>query len=107
MDEKFKIKDLGNLNYFLGIEVGRSEKGLFLNQRKYAMEVIASAGLLGCKPSLVPMDTKHKLILSIAPSLSDPTSYRRLIGKLIYLTVTRLQVYLHQLKTTYRQRTKS
>lgn len=86
---KFKIKDLGNVHYFLGIEVARSTKGLFLNQRKYALELIDSAGLLGCKPSSIPMDTKQKLGLSTAADLPDPTPYLRLIGKLIYLTSTR------------------
>ncbi|CAM9002604.1 unnamed protein product [Rhodiola kirilowii] len=85
----FKIKDLGQLRYFLGFEVARSSDGLFLNQRKYALEIISEAGLLASKPSFVPMDCKHKLGLSTAPELSDPSSYRRLIGQLIYLTNTR------------------
>ncbi|CAM8945479.1 unnamed protein product [Rhodiola kirilowii] len=87
--DKFKIKDLGQLHYFLGIEVARSNNGLFLNQRKYALDLISEAGLLGCKPSTTPMDTKHKLALSTTPVLDDPSSYRRLVGQLIYLTVTR------------------
>ncbi|CAM8877406.1 unnamed protein product [Rhodiola kirilowii] len=85
----FKIKDLGHLKYFLGFEAARSDEGLFLNQRKYALDLIYEAGLLACKPSKVPMDSKHKLSLSTSPVLEDiPAPYRRLVGQLIYLTNT-------------------
>lgn len=53
--EHFKIKDLGTLKYFFGIEVARSDSGIFINQRKYAIDLITEASLLGCKPSSLPM----------------------------------------------------
>ncbi|CAM8951298.1 unnamed protein product [Rhodiola kirilowii] len=86
---KFQIKDLGVLKYFLGMEVARSPTGIFLNQRKYALELLEESNLLQCKPSRTPMDIKHKVSLSQAPLLDDPLLYRKLVGKLIYLTITR------------------
>ncbi|CAM8941115.1 unnamed protein product [Rhodiola kirilowii] len=69
--------------------MARSSDRLFLNKRKYALELISETGLLACKPSVIPLESKHKLGVSTAPELLDPTSYRRLVGHLIYLTNTR------------------
>lgn len=66
IDSQFKIKDLGTLKYFLGIEVARSAVGIFINQRKYVLDLLSETVLLGCKPSSTPMDTKQRLALSTA-----------------------------------------
>ncbi|XP_070057545.1 uncharacterized mitochondrial protein AtMg00810-like [Nicotiana tomentosiformis] len=50
LHQKFKVKDLGELKFFLGIEVLRSHKGILLNQRKYALQLISDLGLGGAKP---------------------------------------------------------
>jgi len=51
----FKLNDLGRLKYFLGIEVAHSSEGLFLCQRKYALDILFKSGMLGAKPTLFPM----------------------------------------------------
>lgn len=85
----FKMKDLGNLKYFLGIEMSRSSKGFYLSQRKYALEIISKTGLLGAKPASFPLEQNNKLAFSTSIFLEKPEPYRRLIGRLIYLAVTR------------------
>lgn len=85
----FHMRDLGMLKYFLGIEVARSPTGIFLCQRKYALDIISEVGLLGAKPASFPLEHNHNLALADGAFLSRPESYRRLVGRLIYLSVTR------------------
>ncbi|GKC52068.1 putative RNA-directed DNA polymerase [Tanacetum coccineum] len=89
---KFKIKDLGKLNYFLGIEVVDTKTGICLNQRKYVLDLLSEYGMLACKPSKTPLVSKL-IISNIAtendPSLVNIVDYQKLMGKLIYLTNTR------------------
>ncbi|WMV38941.1 hypothetical protein MTR67_032326, partial [Solanum verrucosum] len=85
----FRIKDLGELKYFLGIEFSRSKKVISMSQRKYAIEILQDSGILGAKPEKFPMEQNLKLASTDGIILNDPTKYRRLVGRLIYLTVTR------------------
>lgn len=86
----FKIKDLGPLTYFLGLELTRSDKGSSINQRKYTMDIVKDSGLQQFKASCIPMKQHHVLLSDDSTSpLVDVTSYKQLVGRLIYLTLTR------------------
>jgi len=60
LDYSFKLKDLGQLKIFLGLKVAKSNKGIFLNQRKYTLELLDAADLLGRKLSTTPMNPQTK-----------------------------------------------
>ncbi|XP_048622908.1 uncharacterized mitochondrial protein AtMg00810-like [Brassica napus] len=85
----FKLRDLGTAKYFLGFEIARNDSGISINQRKYTLKLLQEAGYLGCKPFLVPMEPNSKLSDSSGGLLSDLSVYRKIVGKLLYLTHTR------------------
>ncbi|RVW37266.1 Retrovirus-related Pol polyprotein from transposon TNT 1-94 [Vitis vinifera] len=89
LTKEFEIKDLGNLKYFLGMEIARLKKGIAVSQRKYILDLLNETGMLGCKPAETPMDTTVKLEESDGSAPVDKGRYQRLVGKLIYLSHTR------------------
>ncbi|XP_061357912.1 TMV resistance protein N-like [Gastrolobium bilobum] len=86
LNQCFKIKDSGPLKYFLGIEIARSKESIL---RKYTLDLLSESGLSGSKPSNSPIEQNLCLALDDGPVFDNPERYRRLIGKLIYLTITR------------------
>jgi hypothetical protein len=89
LNDRFQLKDLGQLKYFLGLEIARSELGISVCQRKYALDILETTGLLASKLAKVPMDPNVKFSKDSGQLLADPTSYRRLVGRLLYLTLSR------------------
>ena len=88
----FQTKDLWKLKHFLGIEITSSKSDLVMNQRKYALEILEETCMIDCKPIDTPMDPNVKLVSGHGETLRDPKRYRRLVGKLNYLTITRLNI---------------
>ncbi|KAL8151993.1 hypothetical protein V2J09_021801 [Rumex salicifolius] len=88
LSAEFSMTDMGELHYFLGISVKRTTSGLFLDQSKYAAEIVTKVGLQNCNPSRTPIDTCSKLSRDVGLVVSDPTAYRSLVGTLQYLTFT-------------------
>ncbi|CAL0299700.1 unnamed protein product [Lupinus luteus] len=89
LHDLFKIKDLGPLKYFLGLEIARSQQGIFLSQRKYTLDILSDTGFLASKPCVTPMIRTSRLHQADGEPYSDPKLYRRLVGRLLYLTNTR------------------
>ncbi|KAL4580545.1 hypothetical protein LXL04_016743 [Taraxacum kok-saghyz] len=92
LKSQFLIKDLGKLKYFLGIEAIDIKDGLCLTQRKYCMELLHEFGMLGCKPVSTPLETNlviDRVFDTNDTYLDNITDFQKLIGKLIYLTITR------------------
>lgn len=89
LQASFKLRDLGPVKYFLGLEIARSSAGIHVCQRKYAPDLLDETGLLGCKPFTAPMDPSIKLTKDTGGELVDAEAYRRLIGRLMYLQITR------------------
>ena len=88
----FQTKDYGKLKYFLGIEIAQFKSSVVMNQRKYGLKILEETSMLDCKPIDTPMDPNVKLVLGHEEPLRDPGRYRRLMGKLNYLTMTRLDI---------------
>jgi histone deacetylase 1/2 len=91
LKKDFALKDLGDLHYFLGIEVKREKDGLVMSQERYARDVLKRSGMDKCKPMDTPMSSIEKLSLYSGEKLGqeDSTNYRSIVGALQYLTLTR------------------
>ena len=89
LKQEFDMKDLGELRYFLGIEIIRTEEGIWLSQRQYALDMLSKYGMADCKPISMPLDQNLKLQADEGQVLEDVTMYQKIVGSLIYLTISR------------------
>lgn len=89
LNQGFSLKDLKQLNYFLGVEVYWDDTGIYLSQGKYISELLKKYNMTYLKPCPTPMTIGKPLSISDGTLLDKPTEYRSLIGALQYLTHTR------------------
>jgi hypothetical protein len=115
LSTQFAMKDLGDLHYFLGIEAMRTPQGLHLSQSKYTLALLSRANMLEAKPCSTPVPTISKLSFHDGDPLSNPSSYRQIVGALQYLTMTRPDLtyavnqacqFMHSPTTTHLQAVK-
>jgi hypothetical protein len=89
LKQKFEMKDLGELRYFLGIELIQFLKGIWLLQRQYALNKLSEYGMTSCKPISIPLEQNVKLSADEGDLMEDTTMYIHIVGSLIYMTITR------------------
>ncbi|RVW14603.1 Retrovirus-related Pol polyprotein from transposon RE1 [Vitis vinifera] len=85
----FEMSDLGIMNYFLGMEIYQCSWGIFISQRKYAMDILKKFKLESCKEVATPLAQNDKISKNDGEKLEEPFAYRSLVGSLLYLTVTK------------------
>ena len=85
----FDLKDLGSLHYFLGLQVTQTPSALYINQAKYAQDLLKKYNMLDCKLASSPSCPNTRLSLHNGDPLPDPHAYRSMVGALHYLTFTR------------------
>lgn len=113
--DRFSLKDLGELSYFLGIEVHRTPASLHLTQTKYITDLLTRTNMASCKPILTHMFSNERLTLFSGSALADPLEYRATVGSLQYLGLThpdiafavnRLSQFMHRPTTTHAEAVK-
>ncbi|GJZ94894.1 retrovirus-related pol polyprotein from transposon TNT 1-94 [Tanacetum coccineum] len=89
MHDEFEMSMMGELNFFLGLQIKQFEDGIFFNQSKYVKEMLKKFGLENTKPIKTPMSSETKLTRNEEGEPIDDTKYRGMIGSLLYLTASR------------------
>ena len=92
MKKEFEISMVGELNYFLGLQVKQRKDGIFISQEKYAKNLVKRFGLDSKKHASTPMSSSAKLSSDPFGVEVNPTLYRSIIGNLLYLTTSKLDI---------------
>ncbi|KAJ9561269.1 LOW QUALITY PROTEIN: hypothetical protein OSB04_006429 [Centaurea solstitialis] len=89
MHKKFKMSSMGELTFFLGLQVKQKIDGIFINQSKYVASMLQKFGMNDAKPASTPMETHKHLTAFVEGEEVDVHYYRSMIGSLMYLTASR------------------
>jgi hypothetical protein len=92
MQNEFEMSLLGELSFFLGLQICQSNQGIFISQTKYIIEMLKRFGMEDCKPVTTPMQTSCKLRKDDDSKSTDQRKYRSMIGSLLYVTTSRPDV---------------
>jgi hypothetical protein len=92
LKQKFTMKDLGPLHYFLGVFVQHQADVLFLTQRQFALDILECASMVDYKPVSTLVDTQVKVSTECGPPVVDLTHFKSLVGALQNLTFTSLDI---------------
>ncbi|KAI5339023.1 hypothetical protein L3X38_018295 [Prunus dulcis] len=108
----FDSRRMGELNFFLGMEINRFSDHLFLSQTRYAVDLLTRFHLTECKPSPTPLPSDTRLSCLDGDPLPDPSTYRSMVGGLQYLTLSRPDIsfavnqvcqFMHNPRTSHLQ----
>jgi hypothetical protein len=89
MSSKYEMSMMGELTYFLGLQVKQTKDGIFINQGKYVKDLLSKFGFKDCSAMKTPMGAATKLDEDLNGKSVDITAYRGMIGSLLYLTASR------------------
>ena len=89
LQAEFEMSDLGEMNFFLGMEFSQFDAGIFISQKKYALEILKKFHMERCKPVTTPLVVNEKLSKNEEDDKADAFVYRSIIGSLLYLSATR------------------
>ncbi|KAJ9553183.1 hypothetical protein OSB04_017228 [Centaurea solstitialis] len=92
METEFEMSMMGELNFFLGIQVKQNPDGIFINQSKYIKDMLKKFNMTDCSPIKTPMPTGNLLGPDLAGKSVDQKIYRSMIGSLLYHTATRPEI---------------
>jgi len=101
LSQNFEMRDLGLLNYFLGLEVTSGSDGYYLSQAKYASDLLSKASLTDSKTCTSPLEPNIRLLATDGESLPDATLYRQLVDNLIYLIVHLVSQFMSAPRSTH------
>ena len=89
MKKEFEMSMVGELTFFLGLQVKQRKEGIFISQEKYAQNIVKKFGLDSKKHTSTPMSSSTKLNVNCSGVEVSPTLYKSIIGSLLYLTASR------------------